>query len=464
MFERPRSGERAVLVRLGFGAQVDPEDLQEFTQLAVSAGAQPVATVTGRRDRPDPRFFMGSGKADEVRAAAVDNAADLILVDHALSPSQERNLEKLTGRRVLDRNSLILDIFAQRARSFEGKLEVELAQLKHIASRLVRGWTHLERQKGGIGMRGPGETQLETDRRLIGQRVRVLTRRLEKIQQQRATGRQLRAGIPVPSLALVGYTNAGKSTLFSSLTGADAYVADQLFATLDPTVRRITLPGGTAVVAADTVGFIRELPHELVAAFQSTLTEAREATLLLHVVDASDARRDDHIAQVDAVLAEIGAEQIPQILVYNKIDRLGFEPGGPMGEPVGPAGQPRVERDADGRATGVWISAQKRLGLDLLAGAIAERIARFARVARLRVPAAAGALRSRLYAAKAVREERSADDGSSELLVELPDVELLALARTPGVQILEVPGPDMPCAPADAYLKSTAVSSATSRS
>ena len=450
MFERPRSGERAVLVRLGLGAQVDPEDLQEFTQLAVSAGAQPVATITGRRDRPDPRFFMGSGKADEVRAAAVDNAADLILVDHALSPSQERNLEKLTGRRVLDRNSLILDIFAQRARSFEGKLEVELAQLKHIASRLVRGWTHLERQKGGIGMRGPGETQLETDRRLIGQRVRVLTRRLEKIQQQRETGRQMRAEIPVPSLALVGYTNAGKSTLFRALTGADAYIADQLFATLDPTVRRITLPGGTAVVAADTVGFIRELPHELVAAFQSTLTEAREATLLVHVVDASDARRDDHIAQVDAVLAEIGAEQIPQILVYNKIDRLGFDP--------------RLERDADGRAAGVWISAEKRLGLDLLAGAIAERIARFARVARLRVPAAAGALRSRLYAAKAVREERSADDGSIELLVELPDVELLALARTPGVQILEVPGPDMPCAPADAYLQSTAVSSATTRS
>ena len=450
MFERPRSGERAVLVRLGIGAQVDTEDLQEFTQLALSAGAQPVATVTGRRDRPDPRFFMGSGKADEVRAVAEDNAADVILVDHALSPSQERNLEKLTGRRVLDRNGLILDIFAQRARSFEGKLEVELAQLKHIASRLVRGWTHLERQKGGIGMRGPGETQLETDRRLIGQRVRVLTKRLEKIQQQRETGRQMRAEIPVPSLALVGYTNAGKSTLFRSLTGADAYIADQLFATLDPTVRRITLPGGTAVVAADTVGFIRELPHELVAAFQSTLTEAREATLLVHVVDASDARRDDHIAQVDAVLAEIGAEQIPQILVYNKIDRLGFDP--------------RLERDADGRATGVWISAEKRLGLDLLAGAIAERIARFARVERLRVPAAAGALRSRLYAAKAVRAERSADDGSIELLVELPDVELLALARTPGVQILEVPGPDMPCAPADAYLQSTAVSSAITRS
>jgi len=449
VFERPRSGERAVLVRLGLGAQVDPEDLQEFTQLAVSAGAQPVATVTGRRDRPDPRFFMGSGKADEVRAVAEDNAADVILVDHALSPSQERNLEKLTGRRVLDRNGLILDIFAQRARSFEGKLEVELAQLKHIASRLVRGWTHLERQKGGIGMRGPGETQLETDRRLLGQRVKVLTKRLEKIQQQRETGRQQRAEIPVPSLALVGYTNAGKSTLFRALTGADAYVADQLFATLDPTVRRITLPGGTPVVAADTVGFIRELPHELVAAFQSTLTEAREATLLLHVVDASDPRRDEHIAQVDAVLTEIGAQEIPQILIYNKIDRLDFGP--------------RVDRNAQGQATAAWICADKRLGLDLLTGAIAERIARFARLARLRVPPSAGAVRSRLYAAKAVREERSTEDGSIELLVELPDVELLVLARTPGVQILEVLGPDMPCAPGDAYLQSTAVSSATYR-
>ena len=466
MFERPRSGERAVLVRLGLGAQVDPEDLQEFRQLAVSAGAEPVATVTGRRDRPDPRFFMGSGKADEVRAVAEDNAADVILVDHALSPSQERNLEQLTGRRVLDRNGLILDIFAQRARSFEGKLEVELAQLKHIATRLVRGWTHLERQKGGIGMRGPGETQLETDRRLIGQRVRVLTQRLEKIQQQRETGRQLRAEIPIPSLALVGYTNAGKSTLFRSLTGADAYVADQLFATLDPTVRRVTLPGGTAVVAADTVGFIRELPHELVAAFQSTLTEAREATLLLHVVDASDPRRDDHIAQVDAVLAEIGADEIPQVIVYNKIDRLEVQPEGSLsgpGQPLG-MGQPRVDRDVEGRATAVWISAQQRVGLDLLAGVITERLARFARLARLRVPAAAGgALRSRLYAAKAVREEQTQDDGSIELLVELPDVELLALARTSGVQILEVRGPDTPCVSGDAYLQSTAVLNATHR-
>ena len=442
MFERPRTGERAVLVRLGLGAPVDPEDLQEFTQLARSAGAVPVATVTGRRERPDSRYFMGSGKAEELRDVARANAADVVLIDHALSPSQERNLEKLIERRVLDRNGLILDIFAQRARSFEGKLEVELAQLKHIASRLVRGWTHLERQKGGIGLRGPGETQLETDRRIIAQRVRTISRRLAKIQQQRETGRQTRAEIPVPSLALVGYTNAGKSTLFSALTGVDAYVADQLFATLDPTVRRITLPGGTAVVVADTVGFIRELPHELVAAFQSTLTEARAATLLLHVVDASNPRRDEQIAQVNAVLEEIGASAIPQLLVYNKIDRL---------ENV-----PHIDRDADARATAVWISAQQRSGLELLMRAVAERLARFARRARLRVPAGAGALRSRLYAAQAVRAESCGDDGSIELAVELPDLELLQLARTAGVQILEVQGADMPCAPGNAYLQSAA--------
>ncbi|MGC8519406.1 MAG: ribosome rescue GTPase HflX [Steroidobacteraceae bacterium] len=428
MFERPRSGERALLVRVGFGGPVDPEDLAEFRQLARSAGAEPVGTVTGRRERPDPRFFVGSGKAEELRQAAEAGDAEVILIDHALSPSQERNLEKLTARRVLDRNGLILDIFAQRARSFEGKLEVELAQLRHIATRLVRGWTHLERQKGGIGMRGPGETQLETDRRLIAQRVRLLTRRLEKIRQQRETGRQVRAEIPVPSLALVGYTNAGKSTLFRALTGSAAYIADQLFATLDPTVRRIALPGGTQVVVADTVGFIRDLPHELVAAFQSTLTEAREATLLLHVVDASDPRRDEHIAQVNDVLAQIGAQAIPQVLLYNKIDRLGRAAG--------------IERDAQGEASAVWISAAAREGLELLTSVLAERLSRSTRDARVRLPPGAGALRSRLYAAKVVRAEHAAEDGSIELSVQLPDAEVLALARTPGVEILETQHPD----------------------
>jgi len=435
-----------VLVRLGIGAPADPEDIQEFEQLTLSAGAIPVASISGRRDRPDPRLFVGSGKADEIRAAAVEHNADVVLFDHPLSPSQERNLEKLIERRVLDRSGLILDIFAQRARSHEGKLEVELAQLKHIATRLVRGWTHLERQRGGgIGNRGPGETQLETDRRLLGKRVKTLTARLEKIKQQRETGRQQRAEIPVPSLALVGYTNAGKSTLFRALTGADAYVADQLFATLDPTVRSIVLPGNTKVVVADTVGFIRELPHELVAAFQSTLTEAREATLLLHVVDVSDPRREEHIDEVNRVLAEIGAADLPQILVFNKIDRIDT-----------PA---RIERDESGKVSHVWLSAARADGLDGLREAVAERLSRVARRATLRLPVSAGELRARLYAANLVRAERISDEGAFEIDTELSEVELLKWAREPGVEVLTLAVPttisDATCTAAGAYLQSS---------
>ena len=430
-----------MLVRLGIGAPADPEDLQEFEQLARSAGALPVVSISGRRDRPDPRFFVGSGKADEIRIAAAEHNADVVLFDHPLSPSQERNLEKLIERRVLDRSGLILDIFAQRARSHEGKLEVELAQLKHIASRLVRGWTHLERQRGGgIGNRGPGETQLETDRRLLGKRVKTLTGRLEKLKQQRETGRQQRVDIPIPSLALVGYTNAGKSTLFNALTGADAYIADQLFATLDPTVRSIVLPGNTKVVVADTVGFIRELPHELVAAFQSTLTEAREATLLLHVVDVSDPRRDEHIDEVNRVLAEIGAADLPQILVFNKIDRIDT-----------PA---RVERDESGRVSHVWLSAARAAGLDGLRDSVAERLARTAHRATLRLPVSAGEMRARLYAANLVLAERIADDGAFEIDTELSEFELLKWAREPGVEVLALAG-DSTCMAASAYLQSS---------
>lgn len=427
MFERPRSGERAVLVRLGLGAPLDPEDIEEFTQLALSAGAIPVTTITGRRDKPDPRYFVGSGKAEEIRLEALAHEADVILVDHPLSPSQERNLEKLTGKRVLDRSGLILDIFAQRAKSHEGKLEVELAQLKHIASRLVRGWTHLERQRGGgIGLRGPGETQLETDRRLLGKRVRVLTERLEKIKIQRETGRGARAAIPVPSIALVGYTNAGKSTLFRSLSGEkNTYVADQLFATLDPTVRRLRLPGGTQVVIADTVGFIRDLPHELVAAFQSTLTEAREATLLLHVIDASDPRRAEHMAEVDRVLAEIGASEIPAIRVFNKIDRI--------------EEAPRIDRNEDGAVGAVWISAASELGLDLLGRAVAERLSRSVQLARVSLPLSAGAARARLYAAGVVRAETSSNEAFL-LDIELPETELAALLREPGAKLVPAKG------------------------
>jgi GTP-binding protein HflX len=427
MFERPRSGERAVLVRLGVGAPLDPEDIEEFTQLALSAGAIPVATITGRREKPDPRFFVGSGKAEQIRLEALATGADVILVDHPLSPGQERNLEKLTGKRVLDRSGLILDIFAQRARSHEGKLEVELAQLKHIASRLVRGWTHLERQRGGgIGLRGPGETQLETDRRLLGKRVRVLTERLQKIKQQRETGRGARAAIPIPSVALVGYTNAGKSTLFRQLSGdTEVYVADQLFATLDPTVRRLRLPGGTQVVVADTVGFIRDLPHELVAAFQSTLTEAREATLLLHVIDASDPRRAEHIAEVERVLEQIGANDIPSIRVFNKIDRL--------------EESPRIDRDEEGRVQAVWISAASGQGLDLLGRAIAERLERTVRRVRLQLPLSAGAARARLYAAGAVQAEHQSET-ALELEVELPEDELARLVAESGAKLVTPDG------------------------
>jgi GTP-binding protein HflX len=443
MFERPRAGERAVLVRLGLNDTVRPEDLEEFEQLARSAGAQPVATIIGRRDRPDPRYFVGSGKAQEIADVAQANDAEVVLIDHPLSASQERNLEKLTGRRVLDRSGLILDIFAQRARSFEGKLEVELAQLKHLSTRLVRGWTHLERQKGGIGLRGPGETQLETDRRLLAARMRSLSRRLQRLKQQRDTGRSARAEIPVPSVALVGYTNAGKSTLFRALTGEQVYIADQLFATLDPTVRRLRLEGGADIVVADTVGFIRELPHELVAAFQSTLQEARSAHLLLHVIDASDPARDEHTEEVNRVLAEIGADGIPQLRVYNKIDRLELPP--------------RLERDAAGQPVQAWISAARGSGLELLKQAMADRLELRVQRVWLQLSPQGGAQRARLYAAGVVRDERALDDGSIELLVDLPAAELAAWQREPGVRLPAA------CALAAAFLESAPPTAAALR-
>lgn len=415
MFERPRTGERALLVRLGIDAPVDAEDVREFASLAESAGATVLGTITGQRARPDPKFFVGSGKAEEIRTRAEELGAEVVLFDHPLSPSQERNLEKLTGRRVLDRNGLILDIFAQRARSHEGKLQVELAQLKHLATRLVRGWTHLERQKGGIGMRGPGESQLETDRRLIGVRIRTLKQRLEKLALQRDTGRQTRKELPVPGVAIVGYTNAGKSTLFNAVTGAGAYAADQLFATLDPTVRRLRLPYCPDIVLADTVGFIRDLPHELVAAFRSTLLEAREADLHLHVVDAADTERAERIRQVGEVLESIGAGDIPTILVFNKVDLLE--------EPA------RVERDEHGQVARVYLSARTGDGLDLLRQALAERFGR--RVVRLEMvlPAAAGRARAELYRLGAVRDERTGDAGEAVLQLEVAASDLENLCR-----------------------------------
>ena len=427
MFERPRGGERAILVGVGIGHPVDPHDTAEFKALAASAGVVGVGVVLASRPRPDPKYFVGSGKAEEIKACADANDADVVLVDQTLSPSQERNLEKLTNRRVLDRNGLILDIFAQRARSFEGKLQVELAQLSHLASRLVRGWTHLERQKGGIGMRGPGETQLETDRRLIAKRIRTLKSRLEKLASQRDTSRHVRREVPVPTVALVGYTNAGKSTLFNALTGADSYVADQLFATLDPTVRRVKLAGVGEVVLADTVGFVRSLPHELVAAFRSTLQEARDADLLLHVVDASDPLRDERTQQVREVLRGIGAGDIRELLVFNKVDLL----EGTQAE------APRVVLGADGVAVQAWASAVTGAGLPQLRAAMAHAV-RPNQVRRtLHLGLAAAAVRSDLYRRNAVRAERQCDDGSWELDVELDLTELAKLLGSQGVNLVD---------------------------
>ncbi len=424
MFERPAGGARAVLVGVGIGHPVDPYDTAEFEALAASAGTHSVGQVLATRPRPDPKYFVGSGKAEEIRTCAELNEADLILVDQTLSPSQERNLEKLTNRRVLDRNGLILDIFAQRARSFEGKLQVELAQLSHLATRLVRGWTHLERQKGGIGLRGPGETQLETDRRLIAKRIRTLKTRLDKLDRQRDTGRHVRREVPVPTVALVGYTNAGKSTLFNSLTGSATYVADQLFATLDPTVRRLKLEGVGEVVLADTVGFVRELPHELIAAFRSTLQEAREADLLLHVVDASDPLRAERIEQVRAVLKGIGAGEVPELLVFNKID---------LAEPA------RLQ-DGPGALPGqAWVSAVTGAGLDELRAGIVRAVRPNQLRRTLHLELRAAGLRSALYQRNAIRAERQRDDGSWELDVELSGPELAKLDGVPGVGLVDNP-------------------------
>lgn len=413
LFERSRKGEHALLIQPHSGGPADEGILEEFTDLARSAGASVAQLVSARIDRPNPATLLGSGKLDEIKAAAEATGADLVLVNHPLSPGQERNLEKFLERRVVDRTGLILDIFAQRARSAEGKLQVELAQLRHMATRLVRGWTHLERQRGGsIGLRGPGETQLETDRRLLQKRVEQLQKRLQKVEVQRTQMRRARVRSELPRVALVGYTNAGKSTLFNALTGADAYADDRLFATLDPTVRRIELPGG-GVVLADTVGFVRDLPHELVAAFRSTLSEAREADLLLHVIDAADPLREERIAQVDAVLQEIGAGDIPQLLAYNKIDRI-------------EGASARADEPVEGRRK-LWISARDGSGLDLLRTAIGQALDLRRVQGEVRLPADAGRLRARLHTLDGVREEQH-DDSGWLLQIDLPVVEAARLA------------------------------------
>jgi GTPase len=358
MIERPAAGERAVIVQLDFG-QLDLDDqLEEVRLLAESAGGVVVAEVGGRRQSPDPKTYAGKGKVDEIGAMIAATEADLVIFNHELSPAQQRNLERSLQCRVIDRTSLILDIFALRASSAEGKLQVELAQLEHLATRLVRGWTHLERQRGGIGMRGPGEKQLETDRRLLGNRVKLLKERLGKLSRQRGVQRKARMRGDVLSVSLVGYTNAGKSTLFNALTHAGVFAANQLFATLDTTSRKLWIEGAGNIVISDTVGFIRDLPHSLVDAFHATLEAATDADLLLHVVDSASHARDEQVSEVDKVLAEIGADTVRQVIVWNKIDLTDASPG--------------VERDEYGNIARVRISARSGEGLDLLRESLAE--------------------------------------------------------------------------------------------
>ncbi|TDX32968.1 GTP-binding protein HflX [Modicisalibacter xianhensis] len=412
-FERPDAGETAVLVHVDFQDEQEREDPGEFLELVRSAGAEPATLLQGSRRKPDPRTFIGSGKVEELRELLAVHHAELVIFNHALSPSQERNLERSLKCRVLDRTGLILDIFAQRARTHEGKLQVELAQLEYMSTRLVRGWTHLERQKGGIGLRGPGETQLETDRRLLRARIKAIHKRLDKVRSQREQNRRARSRAEIPSVSLVGYTNAGKSTLFNALTSSEVYAANQLFATLDPTLRRLEIADVGPVVLADTVGFIRHLPHKLVEAFQATLQEAAEASLLVHVIDAADPDRELNIGEVEGVLGEIGADEVPCLRVMNKIDLLDSAP--------------RIERDGSGVPEVVWLSAQQGLGLELLAEALSERLAEDVIEARLTLAPKQGRLRAGLHELGAVREETFDDEGRTLLSVRLPRRDFMQL-------------------------------------
>ena len=404
MLDRPRSGERALLLHVGLNRPCHEDETEEFRALAESAGAEVVAEVQARRERPDPKYFIGSGKVEEVGDRARAAHAEVILVNQPLKAGQERNLEITLKTRVLDRNWLILDIFAQRAATFEGKLQVELAQHEHLASRLVRGWTHLERQKGGIGLRGPGETQLETDRRLVSRKIKHLRERLDKVQRQREVSRKERARAEVPTVALVGYTNAGKTTLFNTLSGAELVARDQLFATLDPTIRKLSLERGVEALLVDTVGFVRDLPHELIAAFKATLTETREADLLLHVIDASDPHHDDRRRQVETVLADIGAGEVPCLRVYNKVDKA----------PADFTPEPDVSEQGK-----VCVSAIAGTGIEALRGAIRVRLAGVRRVAQLTLGPEQSRLRAKLFDWHAVRSETVDAHGVSTLEVEL---------------------------------------------
>jgi len=418
-FERPRGGERALLVHINFPHQPDQDDLAEFIELVRSADVEDVELVLGSRVQPSAKTFIGKGKLDELAAQVEALQVDVVLFNHALSPSQERNLESALKCRVLDRTGLILDIFAQRAQSHEGKLQVELAQLKHLSTRLVRGWTHLERQKGGIGLRGPGETQLETDRRLLGKRIKYLNNRLTKVARQREQGRQARSKADVPTVSLVGYTNAGKSTLFNALTDARVFAADKLFATLDPTLRKLALSEQQHIILADTVGFIRHLPHDLVAAFRATLVETREADLILHVVDSADDARQDKIDAVNRVLHEVGAGETPQLLIYNKIDISGIEP--------------RIDFDDQGRAWRIWLSAISGSGFELLFDVLRQQFCEQSSLYTLVLQAGEGQIRAYLFENGCIEAENFQNNGDIHLKLRLTPALLKRLGRKFGL-------------------------------